>query len=78
MRYPFPECKVGLDGSFSVVSAPDRASFPLAWLISPDRAVGKIKTEKDIVSFLPTDGETVRYRIVSFDTQSHRFVGERI
>jgi hypothetical protein len=74
----FPTLRVSLDGAFSVISAPDRAHFPLAWLTSNDRAKGCIQTKKDLVIFTPTEGDVVMYKITGYDTTARRFEGTKI
>jgi hypothetical protein len=74
----FPSVKVNTEGAMWIESAPDVASFPLAWLTSNDRAAGFIRTKRDLVIFLPTGADPLMYRITSYNTETHRFEGTKI
>ena len=74
----FPKLILGLAGGMSVAEAPDEAEFPLAWLLGLERSKGYIEAKANIVTFLPTDEDAIRYRITGYNVDTKRFTGVRV
>ena len=71
---------LGLDGTMEILDAPDEITIPLAWLTgnTAKRAQQYVTLEKDMLTFLPTVGAGVSYKVTGINLQDKRFIGVKV
>ena len=68
------------DGTMTILEAPEHITIPLAWLTggTPKRAEPYVTVDKDVISFHPTLGAPIQYKVNGINLTDKRFVGEKV
>jgi len=74
----YPQIAVSLEGVVTIRHAPDEATFSWYLINSDDINKNIIHREKNRITFIPTTGEPVTYKITGYNMDNKRFTGERI